>query len=63
MLYWYKNDFKRCLVVVSDMEVVDLEKMVIKDIMEYYSIYILNDEIVNVDVSGNVINGEVEEIK
>lgn len=63
MLYWYKNDFKRCLVVVNDMEVVDLEKKVIEDIMEYYSIYILNDEIVNVDVSGNVINGEVEEIK
>lgn len=63
MLYWYKNDFKRCLVVVNDMEVVDLEKKVIEDIMEYYSIYISNDEIVNVDVSGNVINGEVEEIK
>lgn len=63
MLYWYKNDFKRCLVVVNDMEVVDVEKKVIEDIMEYYSIYILNDEIVNVDVSGNVINGEVEEIK
>ena len=62
-LLWYKNDFKRRPVAVSDMEVVDLEKKAIEDTMEHHSIYTSNDETVNVDASGNVTNGEIEEIK
>ena len=45
------------------MEVVDLEKKAIEDTMEHHSIYTSNDETVNADASGNVTNGEVEEIK
>ena len=45
------------------MEVVDLEKKVIEDTMEHHSIYNSHDETVNADASGNVTNGEVEEIK
>lgn len=45
------------------MEVVDLEKKAIEDTMEHHSIYTSNDETVNVDASGNVTNGEIEEIK
>ena len=62
-LHWYKNDFKRRPVAVNDMEVVDLEKKAIEDTMEHHSIYTSNDETVNADASGNVTNGEVEEIK
>lgn len=45
------------------MEVVDVEKKAIEDTMEHHSIYTSNDETVNADASGNVTNGEVEEIK
>lgn len=45
------------------MEVVDLEKKAIEDTMEHHSIYTSNDETVNADASGNVTNGEIEEIK
>ena len=45
------------------MEVVDLEKKAIEDTMEHHGIYTSNDETVNADASGNVTNGEVEEIK
>ena len=45
------------------MEVVDLEKKAIEDTMEHHSIYTSNDETVNADASGNVTNGDVEEIK